>query len=77
MATTLSKLQKFERDFRQRVDTTSDQLFLAGSEEVPANYKSLIEEYSKALGKSGVAAPKPPTKPATPPPAKPGRGGGQ
>jgi len=75
MAATLDKMKKVEWDMRKRLDTTNDQLFLAGSEEVPSNFKSLVNEYSKQLGKSG-AAPKSPVKPPVTPPAKPGRGGG-
>jgi hypothetical protein len=78
MQTTLDKMKKVEFDMRKRLDTTNDQLFLSGSEEVPSNFKSLVDDYTKALGKSG-AAPKPSSvkPPSTTPPAKPGRGGGQ
>jgi hypothetical protein len=80
MQTSLEKLKKFEFDMRKKLDTTNDQLFLSGAEEVPSNFKSLVDEYTRQLGKSGAAPPKAATKPGTggttPPPAKPGRGGG-
>ena len=49
----VDKFKALEFEIRKRVDTTSDQLLLSGSEEVPAAYKKLIEEYSKALAKKG------------------------
>ena len=50
-ATALDKLTKFEWDLRKRVDTSNDQLYLSGSDEVPATYKDLIEQYYRALSK--------------------------
>lgn len=50
-STALERLTKFEWDLRKRVDTSNDALFLAGSDEVPASYKDLIEQYSRALSK--------------------------
>jgi hypothetical protein len=50
-ATALEKLTKFEWDLRKRVDTSNDALYLSGSDEVPATYKDLIEQYTKALAK--------------------------
>ena len=77
MSTTLDKLRKFDLDLRKRLDTSNDQLFLSGSEDVPAGFKSLVDEYSKALSKSGAAAPKASTAPAVPPAPKRGGGGGR
>ncbi len=76
LTTTLDKMKKVEFDMRKRLDTTNDQLFLSGADEVPSNFKSLVDDYTKALGKSG-AAPKSSVKPPATPPAKPGRGGGK
>ena len=71
-AAALEKLKKVDLDLRKRTDTTSNQLLLSGSEDVPAAYRPLVEEYSKALGrKQGVGA-----KPA-PAPAPPKGGGGK
>jgi hypothetical protein len=50
-STALEKLTKFEWDLRKRVDTSNDALYLSGSEEMPATYKDLIEQYYRALSK--------------------------
>ncbi len=50
-ATALDKLTKFEWDLRKRVDTSNDALYVPGSEDVPSNYKDLIEQYYRALSK--------------------------
>jgi len=50
-AEALEKMQKLELDLRRRVDTTSDQLFLSGSEDVPESSKSLIFEYFRSLSR--------------------------
>jgi hypothetical protein len=70
-AAALEKLKKVDLDLRKRTDTTSNQLLLSGSEDVPAAYRPLVAEYSKALGKKGAGS-----KPA-PPPAPPKGGGGK
>jgi hypothetical protein len=50
-ATALEKLKKLEFDLRKRVDTTNDQLFLSGSDDVPATFQALISEYYRQLSK--------------------------
>jgi hypothetical protein len=50
-ATALDKLKKLEFDLRKRVDTTTDQLFLSGSDDIPAPYQSVISEYFRQLAK--------------------------
>ncbi len=45
----LEGLKRFEYRLRREVDGDSDDLFLAGSEEVPSGFRDLIEEYFKAL----------------------------
>ena len=47
----LDKLKKLEFDLRKRVDTTNNELFLSGSEEVPAKSKDQIFEYFRQLAK--------------------------
>jgi hypothetical protein len=47
----LTKAQQLELNLRKRLDTTNDQLFLSGSEDVPPQFKSLIEEYYRRLSK--------------------------
>jgi hypothetical protein len=70
----LDKMQKIEFDLRKRVDTTNDQLYLSGSEDVPPTFRSQVEEYSRRLSKKPAGGG---TQPQPPPPAKPGRGGGE
>jgi hypothetical protein len=52
-ANALEKIQKVELDLRKRLDRTSDQLFLNGSQDVPAAAKALVDEYYKRIGKGG------------------------
>jgi hypothetical protein len=33
------------------VDTSNEQLFLSGSDDIPASFKTLIEEYYRQIGK--------------------------
>jgi hypothetical protein len=49
----LETLKKFEFDLRKKLDKSSNALFLNGNEEIPANFRNLIEEYYKALAKKG------------------------
>ena len=48
----LEGLKRFEYRLRREVDGDSDELFLAGSDEVPAGFRDLIEEYFKALAEN-------------------------
>jgi DNA repair ATPase RecN len=47
--TALDKLQKFDLDMRKRFDRSNGQLYLNGSETVPPQYQSLVNDYMKAL----------------------------
>jgi hypothetical protein len=49
----LETLKKFEFDLRKKLDKSSNALFLNGNEEIPANFRNLIEEYYKSLAKKG------------------------
>jgi hypothetical protein len=51
--TAVQRFKTLEFEIRKRVDTTSEQLFLYGSEDVPASFRSLIEEYYRTLSKKG------------------------
>lgn len=51
--TAVQKFKLLEFEIRKRVDTSNDQLFLSGSEDVPPAFKELIAEYYKALVKKG------------------------
>ena len=45
----IEELKRFEYRLRREVDGDSDELFLAASDEVPVEFRDLIEEYFKAL----------------------------
>ena len=45
----LEELKRFEYRLRREVTGDSEELFLAGSEEVPSGFRDLIEEYFKSL----------------------------
>jgi hypothetical protein len=57
-AAALDQLKRLEFDLRKRSDTTSDQLLLSGTDEAPANYKALVDEYFRSLsrGTTGTGA---------------------
>ena len=45
-------LKRFEYQLRREVDGESEELFLAGSDEVPNGFRDLIEEYFRALAEN-------------------------
>ena len=45
----LEELKRFEYRLRREVDSESEELFLASSDEVPPGFRDLIEEYYRAL----------------------------
>ena len=45
----LEGLKRFEYRLRREIDSDSEELFLAGSDEVPSGFRDLIEEYFKSL----------------------------
>ena len=47
----LTRAQQLELNLRQRLDTGNNQLFLSGSEDVPPQFKSQIEDYYRRLAK--------------------------
>jgi hypothetical protein len=49
----LQRFKTLEFEIRKRVDTSNEQLFLSGSEDVPPSFRTLIEEYYRALAKKG------------------------
>ena len=51
--TAVQRFKALEFEVRKKVDTSNEQLFLSGSEDVPPAYRKLIEEYSRALAKKG------------------------
>jgi outer membrane protein OmpA-like peptidoglycan-associated protein len=50
-AQALDTLKKVEYDMRRKLDTSNQQLFLSGSDEVPPKYKDLVDQYYRALSK--------------------------
>jgi hypothetical protein len=52
-STAVDKFKALDFAIRKRVDTSNDQLLLSGSEDIPAAFRSLIEEYYKQLAKKG------------------------
>ena len=42
-------LKRFEYQLRRELEGESDDLFLAGGDEVPPEYRELIEEYYRSL----------------------------
>ena len=51
--TAVQRFKTLEFEIRKRVDTTNQELFLSGSEDVPAAFRTLIEEYYRTLSKKG------------------------
>ncbi len=47
----LEELKRFEYRLRREVDSENEELFLASSDEVPAGFRELIEEYYRALSR--------------------------
>ncbi|MBM63566.1 MAG: hypothetical protein CL484_11525 [Acidobacteria bacterium] len=45
-------LKRFEYQLRREVDGESEELFLAGSDEVPTGFRDLIEEYFRSLAEN-------------------------
>jgi hypothetical protein len=58
-AAALDRMKKLEFDLRQRTDTTSDQLYLAGRDDAPVKYRPLVDEYFRALSQQQGTAPRP------------------
>jgi hypothetical protein len=54
-ATALDRMKKLEFELRQRVDTTSDQLYLSSMEEVPDRYQALVDQYHRELSRRATS----------------------
>ena len=50
-ASALDKLKKFEFNLRKKAEGADQQLSLSGSDEVPAGFRTAIEEYYRALAR--------------------------
>jgi hypothetical protein len=47
----VDKFKSLEFELRKRTDTTNEQLYLSGSEDLPPNFRALIQEYYRTLSK--------------------------
>ncbi|PYR91973.1 MAG: hypothetical protein DMF84_15450, partial [Acidobacteria bacterium] len=48
-----SNIKRFEYMLRRRLDSNANQVFLSGSDDVPEQYRKLVEQYYRALSKGG------------------------
>ena len=51
-STAVDRFKALEFELRKRTDTSNAQLFLSGSEDVPPNFRGLIQDYYRALSKT-------------------------
>jgi hypothetical protein len=54
-ASALETLRKLEFDLRKRTDPTSDELYLAGADDAPPQYRPLVNEYFRGLSQQNGA----------------------
>ena len=52
-AAVASDIKRFEYMLRRRLDTNANQVFLSGSDDVPEQYRKLVEQYYRSLSKGG------------------------
>lgn len=48
-----SNIKRFEYMLRRRLDANASQVFLSGTDDVPEQYRKLVEQYYRALSKGG------------------------
>jgi hypothetical protein len=46
-------IKRFEYTLRRKLDTDQSQVFLSGSDDVPDQYRKLVEQYYRSLSKGG------------------------
>jgi hypothetical protein len=46
-------IKRFEYQLRRRLDANSTQVFLSGADDVPEQYRKLVEQYYRSLSKPG------------------------
>lgn len=51
LKTSVERLKRFEFELLKKVNGEGQQLFLSGSDEVPAGFRAAIEEYYRALAR--------------------------
>jgi hypothetical protein len=49
-----SNIKRFEYMLRRRLDSNANQVFLSGSDDVPEQYRKLVEQYYRSLSKGGA-----------------------
>ncbi len=55
MQQALEKIRGVEFSLRKRLDTTSDALYLAGADEAPAEFRPMVEEYTRRLSRPAAS----------------------
>jgi hypothetical protein len=53
-AAALDKLKKLEFDIRQRTDKSSNQLYVAGADEAPSQYRAMVNDYFSSLSRGST-----------------------
>ena len=46
-------IKRFEYQLRRRLDQNASQVFLSGTDDVPEQYRKLVEQYYRSLSKGG------------------------
>ena len=46
-------IKRFEYTLRRRLDANASQVFLSGTDDVPEQYRKLVEQYYRSLSKGG------------------------
>ena len=46
-------IKRFEYTLRRRLDGNANQVFLSGTDDVPEQYRKLVEQYYRSLSKAG------------------------
>lgn len=52
-AAVTDNIKRFEYTLRRRLDANANEVFLSGTDEVPEQYRKLVEQYYRALSKGG------------------------
>jgi hypothetical protein len=55
--TVTDNIKRFEYTLRRKLDATNSQVFLSGSDDVPEQYRKLVEQYYRSLSKGGKQNP--------------------
>jgi hypothetical protein len=51
--TVTDNIKRFEYTLRRKLDANGNQVFLSGSDDVPEQYRKLVEQYYRSLSKGG------------------------